>query len=65
MSRLADPDDPRRKVVTIAEAGLRRTAVFREKVVGLLCGMMDDLGEADAQELVRLSRRMAELFGQK
>lgn len=61
--RMPDPTDARKKVVSLTEMGRERMERARAEILEDLDQLMEALGEDDAAQLVRLSRRMAVLSG--
>lgn len=59
--RCADPQDKRRVGVIITEEGRRFCCEKRERIQRDLRQMLEQLGERDAADLVRLTRRVIEL----
>ena len=57
-----DPQDKRRVMVEITQAGRDFNAQRRMEVLGSMRGMLMQLGEADAREYVRLTRRAIEIM---
>ncbi len=65
IKRSVDAQDARKRLVSITPAGLQRMKLAREEILSELSNLMQDLGEADAREMVRLSDRVAALVLQK
>ena len=61
ITRQPDPDDRRRVTVLLTDAGLERIHRATEHMLGEINKLMDHLGESDAQELVRIIGRIAEM----
>jgi DNA-binding MarR family transcriptional regulator len=57
-----DPKDKRRVMVEITRAGRDFNAQKRMEVLGSMRSMLMQLGEADAREYVRLTRRAIEIM---
>lgn len=62
IDRRADEADKRRVAVCLTEAGCAFNAQKREEVIAHMRGMLEQLGEHDAAEYVRLTRRVFELM---
>lgn len=56
--RAPDPSDNRQVLVTLTERGRRAIQQKRENAVALLAQVLEELGEADAQALVRIQQKM-------
>lgn len=63
--RRADPLDARKKLVSITPEGRLRVKQVRSDILNTFGELMNDLGEADARELVRLTGRIAALVESK
>lgn len=62
IERQTDPQDKRRVAVHITQAGRAFNAQKREHVIAHMQRMLEQLGENDAAEYVRLTRRALEIM---
>lgn len=59
--RQCDPRDRRRVIVHLTDKGLDCAVEKREKMLKHLVGVLEALGETDAEHFVRIMRRLSEL----
>jgi len=61
ITRQIDPSDRRQILVKLTEAGMEQEEANRRQLIETIEKMLRLLGEQDAQEYIRISRKMAEL----
>lgn len=62
IERRPDPDDRRKVMVYLTEAGTREAEKGRQECLSWIRCMLEYLGEDDARELVRLESRITEMI---
>lgn len=58
ISRLPDPLDNRQIIVSLSPKGEQAIAQFRDKVIRSTASMLEQLGPEDAQEFLRIQRKL-------
>lgn len=58
ISRLPDPLDNRQIIVSLSPKGEEAIAQFRDKVIHSTASMLEQLGPEDAQEFLRIQRKL-------
>ena len=61
ITRLIDTSDRRRILVSLTDKGREQESVYRRKLSETIEKMLRQLGEHDAKEYIRITRKMAEL----
>ncbi|MDY2680375.1 MAG: transcriptional regulator [Lentihominibacter sp.] len=56
--RTADPDDSRQTLITMTEEGHEAIMNRKKEIFDMVVGMLEELGPEDAQELLRIERRI-------
>ena len=59
--RQIDKEDRRRILVTLTEEGKEKASLHMEKVIQNITGMLELLGEEDAKDFVRITKKMIDL----
>ena len=65
ITRQIDLSDRRRIIVTLTEKGKKQEEEYRRQLSGMIEKMLRQLGEHDAKEYIRITRKMAELSQQQ
>jgi DNA-binding MarR family transcriptional regulator len=61
ITRQIDPSDRRRILVTLTDKGREQENEYRRQLTETIEKMLRQLGEEDAKEYIRITRKMAEL----
>lgn len=61
ITRNIDVNDRRRILVALTPAGIEFAEQYRQTILRDTAGMLEKLGEHDAQEYVRINKRLAEI----
>lgn len=62
--RLHDPKDNRQTIVQITPAGSEFFRNRNERIIRFITGLFEELGEHDAHELIRISRKMMHILAE-
>lgn len=62
VTREIDPDNRRQILVRLTDAGREFSAARRARLMAITTGMLTTLGEEDAREFVRITKRLTELM---
>lgn len=60
ITRTIDPQDRRRVLISLTESGKERAKALDKEHMAVVVSMLQRIGEQDAQELVRIIRKMTE-----
>lgn len=61
VTRTTDPDDNRQVIVKLTDKGIEMAGKYHERVLGEMTGMLEFLGPEDAQEYVRIRKKLMDL----
>lgn len=59
--RCVDQEDRRKIIVSITEIGKARVLQLKEEVLGSTVSLLEELGEKDAREFIRIVRRIGQI----
>ncbi len=63
INRTPDPDDCRKILVTITDSGIQEVLEQKEKGMLFFSSILEQLGEEDAKEYVRINKKIASIIG--
>lgn len=58
ITRISDKEDTRQVIVTLIQPGRDYLALKEQEIIASVVGMLKDIGENDARELLRIQRKM-------
>ena len=65
VTRTTDPDDNRQIIVKLTDKGIEMAEGYHEKILGEMTGMLEFLGPEDAQDYVRIRKKLMNLSMEK